>query len=332
MLSRKWARNGLVIFSLFFLLFYVLEIDAFARAGGGRSSGSRGSRSYSSPSSPSRSATSPSRQVGPSPSPPMSQPQSGGFLRNMAGGLAGGILGGMLGGMLFRGMGNAGGGVGGVGGGGIGLFEIALIGLILYGIWWFIKKKRREAAATAGPAYYREASEPQQPTSYGSLPAAPAYGDQQLIQSDMDSGLAHIRQMDPAFDEQRFKDQCMDNFFKVQGAWANRDLSTIRTSFTDEMFGIIQQDADDLKKKKQINRLENIAVRTVDITEVWQEAGKDFITVRFCANLLDYTVDEASAQVLAGSKTDPVKFDEYWTFTRHVGNYPWQLSAINQAS
>jgi predicted lipid-binding transport protein (Tim44 family) len=331
MLSKKWARNGLVIFSLFALLFYVLEIDAFARVGGGGSSGSRGSRSYSSPSSPSASATSPSRQVGPSPSPPMSQPQSGGFMRNMAGGLAGGLLGGMLGGMLFRSMGMAGGGSG-VGGGGIGLFEIVLIGLILYGIWWFIKKKRREAAATAGPAYYREALEPQQSTSYGSSPAALAYGNQQLIQSDMDSGLAHIRQMDPAFDEQRFKDQCMDNFFKVQGAWANRDLSTIHTSLTDEMSGILQRDADDLKRKKQINRLENIAVRTVDITEVWQEAGKDFITVRFCANLLDYTVDEASGQVLAGSKTDPVKFDEYWTFTRPVGNYPWQLSAINQAS
>jgi predicted lipid-binding transport protein (Tim44 family) len=286
-----------VIFSLFVLLFYVLEIDAFARAGGGGSSGSRGSRSYSSPSSPSKSPTTPSRQVGPSPSQPVSQPQSGGFMRNIAGGLAGGILGGMLGGMLFRSMGMAGGG--GVGGGGIGLFEIALIGLILYGIWWFIKKKRREAAATGGPAYYREALEPQQPTSYGSSPAALDYGRQQPLQGDMDTSLAHIRQMDPAFDEQRFKDQCMDNFFKVQGAWANLDLSTIRTFLTDEMFGILQRDADDLKRKKQINHLENIAVRTVDITEVWQEAGKDFITVRFCANLLDYTVDEASGQVLA---------------------------------
>jgi predicted lipid-binding transport protein (Tim44 family) len=332
MLSRTWAKNASMLFSLFFLLFYVLEIDAFARAGGGRSSGSRGSRSYSSPSSPSKSATSPSRQVSPSPSQPMSQPQSGGFLRNMAGGLAGGLLGGMIGGMLFRGMGNAGGGVGGVGGGGIGLFEIVLIGLILYGIWWFIKKKRREATATAGPTYYRDTLEPQQPTSYGSLPAAPAYSDQQPLKSDTDAGLAYIRQMDPAFDEQRFKDQCMDNFFKVQGAWANRDLSTIRTSLTDAMFGILQGDADDLKRKKQINRLENIAVRTVEITEVWQEAGQDFITVRFYANLLDYTIEEASGQVLAGSKTDPVKFDEYWTFARPVGNYPWQLSAINQAS
>ena len=332
MLSGKWVKTGLVIFSLFFLLFYVLEIDACARAGGGRSSGSRGSRSYSSPSSPSKSPTTPSRQVGPSPSQPMSQPQSGGFLRNMAGGLAGGLLGGMLGGMLFRSMGMAGGGAGGFGGGGIGLFEIVLIGLILFGIWWYIKKRRREATATAGPAYYREASEPQQLTSYGSLAAAPAYGDQQPPQSDTEAGLAHIRQMDPAFDEQRFKDQCMDHFFKVQGAWANRDLSTIRTSLTNEMFGTLQADADDLKRKKQINRLENIAVRTVDITEIWQEAGTDFITVRFYANLLDYTVDEASLQVLTGSKTDPVKFDEYWTFTRPVGNYPWQLAAINQAS
>ena len=75
----------------------------------------------------------------------------------------------------------------------------------------------------------------------------------------------------------------------------------------------------------------NIAVRTVDITEVWQEAGQDFITVRFLANLLDYTIDESTKQVLTGSRTEPVKFEEYWTFTRSVGNNPWQLSAINQA-
>lgn len=331
MLSEKWIKYGLVIVSLFALLFYVLELDAFARAGGGKSSGSRGSRSYSSPSSPAQSATSPSRQVAPAPAPAMSQPQSGGFMRNMMGGLAGGILGGMLGGMLFRSMGFAGGG--GIGGGGIGLFEIILIGLILYGIWWFIKKRRREAAATAGPAYYREAPQPQAFTTYGSAPPV-ASGDRQAFpsdQNDTDTGLAHIRQMDPAFDEQRFKDQGMDHFFKVQGAWANRDLSTIRTALTDEMYRILQEDAEELKRKGQINRLENIAIRTVDITEVWQEAGRDFITIRFCANLLDYTVDESSGQVLTGSKTEPVKFDEYWTFTRPVGNNPWQLSAINQA-
>jgi predicted lipid-binding transport protein (Tim44 family) len=109
-------------------------------------------------------------------------------------------------------------------------------------------------------------------------------------------------------------------------------MSTIRNLLTDEMYGILQRDADELKRNKRINRLDNIAVRTVDITEAWQETGKDFMTARFYANLLDYTVDETSGQVVSGSKTEPIKFEEYWTFTRPVGNNPWQLSAINQAS
>ncbi|NTW76995.1 MAG: Tim44 domain-containing protein, partial [Syntrophaceae bacterium] len=292
-----------------------------ARAGGGRSFGSRGSRSYSSPSSPSSSPSSPSRQVGPAPSSPAPS-QSGGFLRNMGGGLVGGLVGGMIGGMLFRSLGFGG---SGIGGGGIGLFEIILIGGILYGIWWYIKK-RRQVAEEANHAFYRSTSmpEPQQPA------LGPSYG-QQTAGSYTDDGLDHIRQMDSAFNEQTFKDQSMDTFFKIQGAWANRDMSPIRNMMTPEMYGIIQGDADDLKKKKQINRLDNIAVRKVEISEAWQEAGSDFITIRFTANLLDYTTDETTDEVVSGSKTDPVKFEEFWTFTRPVGGPAWQLSAINQA-
>jgi predicted lipid-binding transport protein (Tim44 family) len=324
MFSSRCIKYGLMFFSLFFFLTYVLELDAYARAGGGRSSGSRGSRSYSAPKSPSATPASPSKQMAPAPAAPLMSPQGGGFMRS----LAGGLIGGMIGGMLFRSLGfGGGGGEGGVGGSGIGMFEIALIGLILYGIWWYIKKRRREAEAPAGAAYYREGSEPgsQGPAS------APSYG-QQAQESDIDTGLGHIRQMDPRFDEQKFKDQCMDNFFTVQGAWGNRDLSAIRNLLTDEMHGILQGDADELKTKKRINRLENIAVRAVEPIEAWQEAGNDFITVRFYANLLDYTIDETSGEVVSGSKTAPVKFEEFWTFTRPVGNNPWQLSAINQVS
>jgi predicted lipid-binding transport protein (Tim44 family) len=321
MFSNKVIRYGFIIFGVFFFLTYLLELDVYARAGGGRSSGSRGSRSYSAPQSPSAAPSGPSQQGGPAPSAPATSPQSGGFLRGMAGGLVGG----MIGGMLFRSLGFGGGGD--MAGGGIGLFEIILLAGILYGIWWYIKKRRREAEATAGPSYYRTASTPESlKPSY-----EPTYG-QQAAASDLDTGLGYVRQMDPGFDEQIFKDQRLDSFFKVQGAWANRDMSTIRSMLTDEMHRILQGDADDLRRKKQINRLENIAVRAVEISEVWQEAGKDFITVRFYANLLDYTTDEMSGAVVSGSKTEPVKFEEFWTFTRPVGNNPWQLSAINQAS
>jgi len=244
------------------------------------------------------------------------------------------MLGGLAGGLLFSslfGGPSAHGGMGGGGGGGIGLFDIILLAGIGYLIYWYIKKKRREAAAE-GP--YQSSSQTVQMPYQTTFP--PVYDtpqpqlQEQQRDLDLEQGLSHIQQMDSGFDAARFEDSCMDTFFKIQGAYADRDMSTVKNLLTEEMYQLLQADAAKLKADRQINRLENIAVRSVDITEAWQESGRDYITVRVYANLLDYTVDEASGQVLSGSKTEPVKFEEYWTFTRPVGNNAWQLSAIQQ--
>src|SRR6185369_11598955 len=319
---KRKSMSMMVLFIMALMVsmtFHIVDVEA--RAGGSRSLGSRGSRSYSLPASPS-SQPSPSQQAAPqqqpySPPPYQApQPAGGGFFRN----LAGGMIGGMLGGMLFRSLGFGGGGWGG--GGGIGLFDILLIGGILYLIFRMVRKKREEASVT--PDVYRMENY-REPAPY--QPATPTYTP---AADDMAAGLAHIRQMDPTFDEQRFTDMVMDIFFKIQGAWMNRDLGPVTGLLTQEMRRLFQEDVDRLLREHKVNRLENIAVRNVEISEVWQESGQDFITAMIYANLLDYTTDDASGQVVEGSKTDPVKFEEYWTFTRSVGNNPWQLSAINQ--
>jgi len=110
----------------------------------------------------------------------------------------------------------------------------------------------------------------------------------------------------------------------------NRDLSSVEGVLTDEMKQIFQADLDQLLRDKRVNRLENIAVRNVEVTEVWQESGQDYITASIYANLLDYTTDEISGAIVSGSKTEPVKFEEFWTFTRPVGNNPWRLADISQ--
>jgi predicted lipid-binding transport protein (Tim44 family) len=240
-------------------------------------------------------------------------------------GLAMGVAGGFLGSMLFSGL-SHGMGMGGFGGSGIGLFEIVIIGGILYFLYMFIKR-RKEAASTAGYSYQTGASQ-----SAGQQAGfADSSQDKRYAGGDVQTGLRHIRQMDPSFDEAKFSELCMDNFFKIQGAWINRDMTVVRNLLTEEMVGILQRDADKLKTEKKINKLDNIAVRSLEITEAWQEEGTDFVTVRIVASLLDYTVSE-SGELLSGSKTEPVKFEEYWTFTRPVGNHDWQLSAINQAN
>jgi predicted lipid-binding transport protein (Tim44 family) len=309
-----------VLAGILFLSISVLELTAHARAGGSRSMGSRGSRSYSQPAAPPSQAIPPRQQAAPAPAPnPIpQQQQSGGFMRNMAGGLLGGIAGGMLGGMLFRSLGMAGGGMGG--GGGIGIFEIVLLAGIAFLIYRFIKS-RREAGSDSSAPYVQGGSV---------TPISNDYSGSQTAAADVETGLGHIRQMDPSFDEERFNDQVMDIFFKIQGSWMNRDLAPVTGLLTDEMRRIFQKDLDRLIRDRQVNRLENIAVRNVEAVEVWQESGQDYITTLIYANLLDYTTDDTSGAVISGSKTEPVKFEEYWTFTRPVGNNPWRLSAINQ--
>jgi predicted lipid-binding transport protein (Tim44 family) len=326
MTMKKNIRLLTMLAALLVTSFLVVEQNAQARIGGGGSMGSRGSRSYSRPVAP-PSQTSPSRQYAPSRpagpvTPPYQQP-SRGLFGNFGSSLLGGMAGGMLGGMLFRSLG-FGGGSGG-GGGGIGLFEILLLAGIGYMIYRFIKKKRDDEGRSGGN--YGKLVQLNEYQNLGGQDQSQSY---EPVRDELEEGLSHIRQMDPSFDEQRFNDNVMDMFFKVQGAWMNRDLAGVAGLLTDEMRGIVQRDIDKLLQEKRVNRLENIAVRSVEISEAWQESGKDFITAMIYANLLDYTTDDTTGAVLAGSKTEPIKFEEFWTFMRPVGNNPWQLSAIHQ--
>ena len=306
-----------LIIAMLFASITFFEHDASARMGGGRSFGSRGSRSYSAPRQntspgPSRQQAAPSQgQAAPA------APAGGGFMR----GIGGGLLGGLLGGMLFSSLGFGGMG-GGFGGSGIGMVEI----LLLLGLGYFIFKMVKRRRGGENLAYQTSC----QQGGYQTETFPSHESGSRTREDDVSVGIGHIREMDSNFDEGLFKETAMDIFFKVQGAWMNRDLSTVHGLMTDEMKGIVQKDIDTLLRDKKVNRLENIAVRNVEIVETWQETGQDFLTVLFTANLLDYTADDSTGEVVEGSKTDPVRFEEFWTFTRPVGNNPWKLSAINQ--
>jgi hypothetical protein len=129
----------IIIAGLFFLFSVGMESLALARAGGGRSSGSRG---YSSGGSYQRPAPGQPRQqqVMPQRPPVQPMPQQPSMGRSFLSGLGGGLVGGMVGSMLFGGRGHAGGGWGG--GGGFGFGDFILI-LIILGIVYFIIKRFR---------------------------------------------------------------------------------------------------------------------------------------------------------------------------------------------
>jgi predicted lipid-binding transport protein (Tim44 family) len=239
-------------------------------------------------------------------------PQPGGFMR----GLGTAILGGFLGSMLFSGLANA--GWGGFGGSGFGLIEI----LLLAGLAFFILQRfRRPAAATSyGSMQYQSTQD------YGSH-GAPVQENQ--VGNDIDYRTLTL--MDRSFDPGRFLKTAQDIFFKVQGAWNKQDTSALGLLCGPELMQSWQNELTQLRARGERNRMENIALRESEITEAWTESGQDFITVRLKAHLLDYTVNERNGSVISGSDSEPIEFEEYWTFTRPVGPNAWKLSAVQQA-
>lgn len=322
-----WPRR-LLLSTIGFLAFLfsslvVFEGYAEARAGGGRSGGSRGSRSYDSPaqSTPGYSGQARRDSMAPSPQSSPLAPQTGGFMR----GLGTAVLGGFLGSMLFSGLAHAG-GFGGLGGSGFGMFEM----LLLAGLGYFLYRRfMTPAAATGSGSMQYQRTNNQAPTNLGYQ--SPTSAPVQETPSTNRIDYRTLTALDHNFTPEQFLKTAQDLFFKVQGAWNKQDTTTLRSLCGNELMQTWEQELDNLRTRGQQNKMENIALRESEITEVWTESGEDYITVRLLANLLDYTVDAKSGAVITGSDSDPIQFEEYWTFSRPVGPNSWQLSAVQQA-
>lgn len=312
----RFVRIFLILFSVGLSAEFMAEI-AEARAGRGRSMG----RSNSRPSQSEQYRSTPNQQ-GPQATPPMQQPsRTGGFGRALAGGIAGGFLGSML----FSSIGNASTG-GGLGGSGFGLIEIILIaGLAFLAFRWW-KSRQQMKAAHAGVATSST-------SSVFSSSAANTYGQPAPLGHNQGAPMGYApaaQGYDSLGTGGITQDEASDIFFRIQGAFTRRDLSSVNDALSQEMYREFNLDIEQMKATKRINRLENISVRKVDVLDRWNEAGTEYARVRFTANLLDYVVDETTGQVVEGNAHEPVKFEEDWTFARTTGYAPWQLVGIGQ--
>jgi len=236
-------------------------------------------------------------------------------------GLAGGLLGGAIGGLLF-------GSLFGMGGTGMGILPLLLLG----GIGFFLYKRFVSRPTSSSTAGYQPPPFGQSGTGgsgfdqsgASSVPPVPPIRDADPVES----GLAEIRATDPGFDEKYFVEVASDVFFKIQAGWMRRDLDSYRQLLGAQLASEYEKHFAEMKAKGHINKLESIAIRKVEIVDAGTQGNEDFVTVLFTANLLDYTVDENTGDVVEGSMTEPVKFAEKWTWARPTRTEEWKLEGI----
>ncbi len=69
--------------------------------------------------------------------------------------------------------------------------------------------------------------------------------------SDVVEGLQYIRQMDPTFDENVFRETCSDIFLNIQAGWANRDFEPIKGLLSAEALSVLTEDVDKLRRERK---------------------------------------------------------------------------------
>lgn len=244
--------------------------------------------------------------------------QKSGFGRGLMGGLLGGAIGGMLFGSMF-----------GMGGSGMGILPLLLLGVVGY---FFYKRMSAKPPRGASPGYQppRNDSPFGGNGSTGSEGFAPPPPPQEPLQSSLDEGISIIQIADPDFDPAYFVEIASDVFFKVQAGWMRRDISSYKHLLGEQLAAEYTTQFNEMEAKGELNKLENISIRGVEVIAAGSESGEDFLTVLFTANLLDYTVDDKSNELLAGSMTEPVKFAEEWTWARPLGTQDWKLEGIKE--
>ena len=300
----------------------VHPVAADARAGGGMSMGSRGSRTYS---APPRTATAPygatpfQQTMTPrsSPSAPYGattrMPYGAGAAAMMGRprhpfltGFAGGLLGAGLFGMVF------GHGMFGSGMGGSGILGLLIqLLLVFFVVRWLIRRFSGQGGSTSsglpglsGLTGGGAAAPPQQPVGAGT---------QQLVLT--------------AADYQAFQ-QALIN---IQTAWSQQNLGALQHMATPEMVNYFSRQLTALASRGARNVVSDVRFENGDLTESWQEGGMDFATVAMRYSLIDMTTD-TMGHVIDGSSTERQTVTELWTFERSSRGGMWLLSAIQQTA
>ena len=281
---------------------------ADARAGGGRSAGSRGSQTYSPPPATNTAPSTASpmdRTATPRPAPNspagagMQQPARSGFMSGMMGGLLGVGIGSLLfGGGLF--------GNGSI----MGFLSLLLqAALLFFVVRWAVRKfmQRRQPAMAGGPDLART----QQPA-----PKAMTGG----------MGGAAITAVAITKDDYTAFEQ---NLQAVQAAWSAADVNAMRQIATPEMVGYFAEQFEQQAAQGVRNSVTHVKLEQGDLSEAWAEGEREYATVAMRFSSLDVTRD-STGRVVDGDLALRSMATELWTFVRVRGGR-WGLSGIQQA-
>ncbi len=133
------------------------------------------------------------------------------------------------------------------------------------------------------------------------------------------AGLRQLQEKDTAFDTNTFCARVRDGFAKLQRAWCQQSLVSVRPFISD---GIHERFSLQFEEQRALHYrpvMENLSI--LEVTPAQVECGPvfDVISVRIGASAKDYRVSAETGRAIPGSE-EASQFTEYWSFIRARGS------------
>ncbi len=115
----------------------------------------------------------------------------------------------------------------------------------------------------------------------------------------------------------------------IQAAWSAHDFKALSAMVTREMLSYFAEQLAEQTSRGVRNEVRDVRLLQGDLAQAWVEPGRDYATLAMRFSMIDVTRD-SFGRVVDGSPTEQVTTTELWTFVRSPGGR-WILSGIQQA-
>ena len=173
-------------------------------------------------------------------------------------------------------------------------------------------EQRRDPFAGA-PADGKPAAMPPRPLP--DLTAKPTVGTEPA--TPLATGMAHIREADPSFDEGHFMTGARAAFEMILRAFAAGDAAALRPLLSDEVFANFNGAIEERRKAGHTHATTLVGIRSLDVIEADLHGRNAVITVKIVSDQINVTQD-AGGKTVEGDPTAVTSITDIWTFSRNT--------------
>lgn len=178
-------------------------------------------------------------------------------------------------------------------------FNIIVIGLIIFGIWYSTRKYKNISGLNDIPAFNNNTNN----TNYSTTTKS------DKISSD-------FLEKNPDFDTANFKEKVKTAFTEIQNAWMFQDLSAVRKWISDGVYQRFNTQFIMMKQLEQTNEISNIKIQQIFIDDVETDGVYDIVHVGIQYSMYDGFESKKYTRLNDGGTIHAMDF---WSFIKKSG-------------